>query len=148
MPSPYARDIIIREVLRVVDKEMTWTPTAREISIVQAITSMLRDQPPRVIGNRVDYLSMVQARSREAWVAEFGDGISDEPIPEKPRLASAGIETPIGLFRAVTRRKAWKSGRPTWATEYYLDDVPMTIADIKAAGLAQRQTTRNRQRRI
>lgn len=140
-----AREDFITEALRAVNDAIgTAEPHEQAFKIIAAIKA-LRDTKARVTNGGVDYLRKVQEASQDAWRAEYG-GTHGNVVTDDPRCtASAGIVTPIGRLRVVTWRTTWKGDRPAWASEYYLDDAPITVREIRAAGLAQRPTTRTRQ---
>lgn len=134
-----AREDFITETLRAVNDAIgTDEPADQSFKIIAAIKA-LRDTKARVTSGGVDYLRKVQEAAREAWAVSVGQQ-GDDTVH-----ASAGISTPIGRLRAVTWRTKWKGDRLAWASEYYLDDAPITVREIRAAGLAQRPTQRNRQ---
>lgn len=138
LASATIRDNTITECLRAVDREITSEPTFRELQIIAALKALRTDAPLRVTGDiRVDYLGSVQ---RAAQAAHGGVEIGPE------HSASAGMDTPLGRLRAVTWRAVWKAERIAWASEYYLNDEPITIAEIREAGLARRPKTRNRKK--
>lgn len=115
------------------------------LRIVEAI-KRLREGAVRVASlNPIDYLERVQRAAREAWHTER------RPTDTGPEFdATAGVDTPLGRLSMVAWRRPWngrKTGqRVAWAGEYYLDGRPITVAEIRAAGLAQRPTTRRRQK--
>lgn len=113
-------------------------PTDQTLRVIEAIKRMRDEQPGRVNSlERVDYLERVQSAAQAAWVRIREPGQSG---PEHD--ATAGVDTPLGRLRATTWRTRWRSGRIAWASEYYLNNAAITIAEIKALGLAQRPTTR------
>lgn len=114
-------------------------------AIFEAI-KRLRDGEPAIAANldRVDYLDRVQHAARTAYrvahgilPAEFGVAVD----------ATASVETPLGRLKLTTweREVFGKRGRRRqWAGEYSLDEAPITVAEIRAANLAPRPTTRKR----
>lgn len=143
-----AREDALTDALRVTDAAIgDEQPAPQALRIIAAIKRLRDDEPARVVSfNRVDYLDRVQIAARAAYrtVHGLGDhGSECEGI--------AGIDTPLGRLKAIVWRRPWKGGkhgdRIAWAGEYYLDEEPITVAEIKAAGLAQRPTTRNRKAR-
>lgn len=138
-----ARDEAITEALRAVNDAIgDEVPTQQALRIVEAVKRLR--VPVRVEGTkRVDYLGRVQHAVRVQWK---GTRKPDEIGPEFDAVISVG--TPLGFLKAITYRRQWSTGRIAWMTEYYLDDTPITIAEIRAAGLAMRPTTRrSRQKR-
>jgi len=140
-----ARDEFITEALRAVNDAIgNEEPHAQAFRIIAAIKG-LREDKVRVAGGGIDYLERVQNTARDVWIMEFG-GKHGNIVVVGPQ-ATAGIDTPIGRLRCTTWRTLWKGERAAWASEYSLNDEPITVREIKAAGLAQRPTTRNRQKR-
>lgn len=140
-----ARDEAITEVLRAINDAIAdEEPTDQALRIIAAVKASRSDTPARVTSlERVDYLERAQKAAQAAWIAQHGN----IHVTGSGADAVAGIDTPIGRLRAVTWRREWRGGRIAWASEYYLNDEPITVQEIRAAGLAQRPTTRNRQRR-
>jgi len=142
-----AREDAITEALRAADLAIgDEAPTPQALRIIAALKRLRSGKAVRVSGtHRVDYLSRVQEAARAAWLARHGSVFGPE------HDAMAGVDTPIGRLRMVTWRTLWSGGargeRIAWAGEYYLDDEPITVAEIKDAGLAQRRTQRTRQRK-
>lgn len=137
-----ARDDAITEALRAATDALgDDEPTQQALHIIAAIKRLR--SPVRVTGSeRVDYLERVQRAARAQWHATRK---ADEIGPVF--AAVAGTDTPIGRLKAVTWRTTWRTGRVAWMTEYYLKDDPITLAEIRAAGLAQRPTMRCRQKK-
>jgi hypothetical protein len=135
LTAALARDEAITEALRAINDAIGDNqPTQQALQIIQAVKRLR--SPVRVTGTkRVDYLDQVQRLARGAYREQGHDP------------ATAGVDTPIGRLKAVTFLRAWRSGKLAWFTEYYLNDQPITVAEIRAAGLAQRPTTRRRQRK-
>lgn len=142
--SKLARDEFVTEALRHVETVLAGDrPTGQTLRIIEALKSMRPTSPVRVVSsNRVDYLGRVQMAAQMAWRCRHGRGTVGVEND-----ASASVETPLGLLSATTYRREWKNGNQSWSTEYALAGEPITIRDIRAAGLAQRPTIRNRQRR-
>lgn len=151
-----AREEAITEALRAVNDAIgEEQPSAQAFRIIEAIKRLMSDKPVVVASlNRVDYLERVQTAARAEWQTKreafaAAHGEREEPVGPKYD-ATAGIDTPLGRLKVVTWRRPWKGTardhRVSWASEYYLNDEPITIAEIKRAGLAQRPTTRNRQK--
>lgn len=141
-----AREDAITDALRATNDAIgDEVPTPQALRIIEAIKRLRASQPVRVARlERVDYLERVQQAARAAWMKAHGNGVTG---PEHD--ASAGIDTPIGRLTMTIWRRQWNGKRGVriaWAGEYYLNGEPITIAEIKEAGLAQRPTTRNRQR--
>lgn len=144
-----AREDAITDALRAANVAIGEdVPSSQALKIIDAIKRLRSDQPVRVIAlSAANYLAKVQAAARAAWFAEHGSKCS----PEISDDAVASIDTPIGRLKLVTWRRIWASdkrgARIAWAGEYYLNDDPVTLAEIEAAGLAQRPTRRNRQKK-
>lgn len=140
-----AREEAITDALRVTDIAIgDEPPTPQALRIIEALKRM-RDGKPVRIAATVDYMERVQSQARAAWKGRYRPTAFGEKYD-----ATAGIDTPLGCFRAVVWKRIWASPRGpriAWAGEYYLDDEPITVAEIKAAGLARRPTTRNRQKK-
>jgi hypothetical protein len=125
-------------------------PTAQAFAMIDAIKRLRDGQPARVSSTeRRDYMAEAQDRAQAEWYARHG-GKGDGSIPiGLEHDATAGVDTPLGRLRVVTWRRQWagtRGERIAWASEYYLNDEPITIAEIRAAGLAQRPTSRNRRK--
>ncbi|MDX8537045.1 hypothetical protein RFM23_05335 [Mesorhizobium abyssinicae] len=141
-----AREDAITEALRVVNDAIgDEVPSAQAFRIIDAIKRLRDGQPVRVTsGERRDYLSEGQEAARVAWNKTHSQ---DATGPEYDALI--GIDTPLGRLRVTTWRRPWsgeRGERIAWASEYYLNDLPITVAEIRACGLAQRPTSRNRKR--
>lgn len=142
-----AREDAITDALRATNDAIgEEVPTPQALRIIDAIKRLRSGQPVKVARlERVDYLERVQRAARAAWALTHS---RTKHGPEHE--ATAGIDTPLGRLRMTTWRRPWRGRRGeriVWAGEYYLDDEPITLAEIKAAGLAQRPTTRNRQKK-
>ena len=138
------REGFVTEALRAVETALgTEELTAQALRIVAAL-KCLRSEKPVILAatNPTDYLERVQNAVRAAWSAEHAPTCTG---PEFDTIA--GIDTPLGRLKAIAFRKQ-KGERIAWWTEYYLDDQPITLAEIKRAGLAQRPTTRIRPKKI
>lgn len=132
-----AREDFITEALRTINDAIgEEEPHAQAFRIIAAVKAM-RDDKARVAGGGVDYLEKVQRAARSAW----------HNRTEEDRPGIGCVATPIGNLMATTWRVEWSGGREAWRTEYALNGDPITIREIKAAGLAQRPTTRNRQKK-
>ncbi|RUX08043.1 MAG: hypothetical protein E5V51_00275 [Mesorhizobium sp.] len=143
-----AREDAITECLRAATAALgDEEPTAQAFTMIDAIKRLRDGQPVRVMSTeRRDYMADVQGAARAQWHV----ALASAPAPNPDHYqAVAGIDTPLGRLRVVTWRRAWtgdRGDRIAWASEYYLNDEPITVAEIKAMGLAQRPTTRNRKR--
>lgn len=138
-----ARDEAIADALRVATQIIGDEPASPQaLKIIAAIKRLRAADPIKIAElSRVNYMAHVQADARTSWLHRHKVSAIG---PEHD--AVAGIDTPIGRFRVVTWRRGWRGGRIAWASEYYLNDEPITVAEIEAAGLAQRPTTRQRRR--
>ncbi|MGJ5032286.1 hypothetical protein ACQR1I_35990 [Bradyrhizobium sp. HKCCYLS2038] len=145
-----AREDAITDALRVANDAIgDEQPTAQALRIIAAIKLLRSAEPVKVAAlSRVNYLAQLQHEARREW--QIKREILSNPGEHciGPTYdATAGIDTPIGRFRCTTWRRRWSTGRIAWASEYALNDEPITIAEIEAAGLAQRPTTRARRKR-
>lgn len=132
------RDDTITEALRAVNDAIGDDEPHEQAFRIIAALKALRDDRTRVAGGGVDYLRKVQDAAQRAWIAGSGDP------------TTAGLATPIGVLSCTTWQRKWSGSRgerAAWASEYTLDGEPITVSEIKAAGLAQRPTTRNRQKK-
>lgn len=107
----------------------------------------LRDEAQATVagGNPVDYLEMVQLRARKKHIASI-----DPDKIGREHSATEAVDTPLGELRCMTWKRPWvgdKRPRITWASEYTLAGDFVSVREIKAAGLAARPTSRNRQKR-
>ena len=155
-----AREDAIRDALRAINDAIgDEEPTAQAFRIIEAVKDMRANAPVRVpiihrnkhdgIAPPVDYLERVQQEARAAWQEAHGTapGLS---VAKPEYDATAGVTTPLGRLTATTWRTVWtgKNGqRIVWMTEYSLDGLPISVAEIRKAGLAQRPTSRNRKRK-
>jgi len=148
-----ARDDALAEALRALDEAIgDEPPTDQAFRIIAAIKRLREGVPVRVASlSRVDYLGRLQNDAKAAWLeAPVSEAFKGFEELGRERDAIAGIDTPLGRLRMTIWRQRWtgqRGERTAWAGEYYLNDEPITLAEIKAAGLAQRPTTRSRQRR-
>lgn len=151
-----ARHDALTEAIRETDAAIgDEQPTEQALRILAAIKRLRDSQPVKVESTaRVDYLSKVQKEARNEWqtkrevFAAFFDDNTEAFGPEHD--ATAGIDTPLGRLVATVWRQRWagkRGERITWAGSYMLDGEPITVAEIRAAGLAQRPTTRNRKKK-
>lgn len=148
-----AREDAITEALRVVNDAIgDEVPTAQAFRIIDAIKRLRDGQPAHAGSERIDYLGRVQAEGKSNWSRQHATvkGLVVAKPPTGPNYdATAAIDTSLGRLRVTTWRRSWRGARGeriAWASEYYLNDQPITVAEIKAMGLAQRPTTRNRKR--
>lgn len=147
-----ARETALTDALRAVDEAIGLeTPTDQAFRIIEAIKRLRATAPVTVPGtDRVDYLARVQELAHAAWTKAHGGQHGNVAAFGPQADATASIATPLGRLRLTAWRAKWNGGkrpeRAAWAGEYYLDDQPITIAEIKAAGLARRPTSRNRQK--
>ncbi|MGX1353390.1 hypothetical protein AB7M49_007011 [Bradyrhizobium elkanii] len=144
-----ARDEAIADALRVATQVIgDDIATPQALKIIAAIKRLRGSDPVKVAQlATVNYLERVQNAARAEWHTK--KSLLSNPGEEciGPSYdASAGIDTPLGRFRCTTWRRAWAGGRIAWASEYYLNDQPITVAEIAAAGLSQRPTTRQRRK--
>lgn len=139
-----ARDEAIADALRVAAAVIGDDPASPQaLKIIEAIKRLRAADPVKIEAlSRVNYMARLQEEARANW--QRGHGAYNAIGPE--RDAIAGIDTPLGRFRVTTWRTRWRGDRIAWASEYYLNDAPITVAEIEAAGLAQRPTTRQRRR--
>lgn len=141
-----ARDDALIEALRVSDAAIgEEPPSPQALRIIAAIKRLRDEQPVKVASlDRRDYVAEVQGVARGKWASSYGGHIG--PAFD----AVAGIDTPLGRLKLITWRKPTsgkRGSRIMWAGEYYLNEEPITVIEMKNAGLAQRPTTRNRQRK-
>lgn len=146
-----AREDAITDALRAINVALgDDVPTEQAFRIIDAIKRLRDGEPARVTSlDRRDYMAEVQEAARAAWVSSHGGQHGN--IVALGADAVAGIDTPLGRLRVTTWRRTWageRGERIAWASEYYLNDEPITVAEIKAAGLAQRPTTRQRRRKL
>jgi hypothetical protein len=134
LTTALAHEAAIAEALRAVDEAIgDEVPGEQAFRIIAAIKALRPDRSAHVAElERIDYLEMVQRSVRAAWNSRYAAGSIG---PECD--AVAGVDTP----------RVWRGGKIAWASEYYLDDDPVSITEIRAAGLARRPTTRNRRKK-
>lgn len=143
-----AREDAITDALRVADDAIGAQPPSDQALAIIAAIKRLRDGAPARVRSLapIDYLTRLQDQARTAWLAKHQQGWHG---PEHD--AVAGLDTPLGRLRVVAWRRLWNGDRRgeriSWAGEYYLNDEPITVAEIRAAGLADRPTQRNRKRK-
>jgi len=136
-----AREGVITEALRAVDQAIgDEEPTDQALRIIKAIQGLRDDKAILPNLERIDYLGMVQEKARASFLS--GGHTASQAV--------ASVDTPLGRLKAVVWQREWTGGlgkRTVWASEYYLDDEPITINEAKAAGLSVRPTSRNRRKR-
>lgn len=142
-----AREDAFTDALRVTDEAIgDEQPTPQALRIIEALKRLRDAQPARVPGlERVDYLAQVQDAARSRWALDW-----DQENIGPAHDATAGVDTPLGRLSATVWRERWngyRGERIAWASEYSLEGEPITIAEIKAAGLAQKPTSRNRRKK-
>lgn len=111
-------------------------------AMLAELKRLLGETPP---SERIDYHERAQERARAAHVGKF----TREQIGPEYR-ATATVTTPLGELQCETWLRRWtgpKRARVTWASEFTLDAEFVSVREIKSLGLAQRPTTRNRQKR-
>lgn len=146
-----ARHDAFTESLRAADRVIgDEHATPQALQIIEAIKRLRDEKPARVASlNPVDYLTKVQEAARAEWLtkkAMFEN--QGDPDPIGPNYdATASIDTPLGCLTITTWRTRWNGDRIAWASEYSLSGEVITVAEIKAAGLAQRPTTRTRRKK-
>lgn len=143
-----ARHDALTEAIRATDEAIgDEPPTDQALRIIKILKQLRDDCSARVGGTeRRDYMSEVQKIARDKWLAEYDGMIGVSQHHD----ATASIGTPIGRLSATVWQQQWSGARGTrmvWGGSYTLDGEPITIEEIKAAGLARRPTTRNRQRK-
>lgn len=117
----YARSALVQATAGITDPESV-SILSKAFAEVNREISALRG---RIEGcERIDYLERVQLRSR----GEAG-GIATENTPLGPLMCEATLID------------------GEWASEYYLNGERIAVREIKALGLAQRPTTRNRRKK-
>ncbi len=125
-------------------------PHAQALKIIEAIKRIRSDAPVVVATERpTDFLAMVQAKARMAWREAYGHSHGPGVLIGPRHTASAEQETPLGALSAKTWRRPWKGkrgARLAWAAEYTLNGAPITLREIRMAGLAKRPTTRRRRK--
>lgn len=113
------------------------------LEAIRAIKALRAGYEVRVqTAERVDYLDRVQHVARTAWGEAYGgNGMRIDTE------ASGSVQTPLGALTATVWRQETSAGTQ-WKAHYSLDGKPISVRDIKLAGLAQRPTSRNRGRKI
>lgn len=140
-----AREEAFTDAIRIADNAIgDEPPVPQALRIIAALKAMRDAGQATVTGTtRVNYLGRAQDAARSAWLAKYPAATTGAGSD-----ASAGVTTPLGLLTAVAWRRSWngtaRGDRVAWAGEYWLNGEPITLAEIKAAGLDRRPTTRNR----
>lgn len=140
-----AREAAFTEALQIiadtVGKEND--PEPQTIRIIAAIKHARDTEIATVKGtSRIDYLERLQRQARTAWHTKHEAGTIGEEHD-----AVATVETPLGTLSVTVWRTRWtgaRGEREAWRGEYYLAGSPITVAEIRAAGLARRPTQRFR----
>lgn len=108
------------------------------LDVFAALRSVLPEVSSQILHPvQVNYLEQLQRLAQRAWFDKHGHGSGLSGVTAD---AVAGIETPIGMFRAVIWRRPWagkRGDRLCWSTEYYLNDEAIVLDEIRAAGLAK-----------
>lgn len=135
-----AIDDWIVNALRGIDATLGDEPPGKQAMAIIRYLKELRDgnQIRNPEPHRVDYLEQAQNRARE----DFG--------MRRDGSGTGHVDTPLGRLSCETWRKTWTGTRGTrevWESEYYLNADPITVAEIRAAGLARRPHIRNRQKK-
>ncbi len=140
-----ARDDAITEALRAANDALgDEEPDAQAFKIFAALRALRDPKPIRAPAGGIDYLARVQKAAQALWAA----GVAQSGNPDAE--ATAGLDTPLGRLTCTTRKRRWTGKRGTrsaWASEYALNGDPITLREIRDAGLAQKATTRNRQKK-
>lgn len=122
-------------------------PTDQALRIIKSLQRARDDKPARVTSlDRVDYLGQVQQAARTRWSVTY-EGSAHGPGFE----VSEKVQTPLGLLTATVWRRCWtgphRGKRTAWAAEYHLNGKPISITEIREAGLAMRPTERAKRAR-
>lgn len=129
-----AYETAIEDAIRAVSQNC---PTAT-VDVFNAMRGLLPDRPSRIVYSPpVNYLEQLQRAAHQAWYDAHGHGLEIHGVAAD---AVAGLATPIGRLKAVIWRRKWagkRGARLCWSTEYYLDDEPVTLDEIRKAGLAK-----------
>jgi hypothetical protein len=140
-----AREKAFTDALRIAAEIVGDNQADPQMLLFIAAIKRLRDERPVRVASleRFDYLEKVQADAHGAWMDQCGD--TNRVGPEHD--AEAVIDTPLGPLSCRTWRERWANGKIAWKSIYSLAGEPITIREIKDAGLAQRPTTRTRQKK-
>lgn len=138
-----ARADALTDAIRVADDAIgDRQPHDQALAIIRALKRLRDESPARVHTlERVDYLEIVQRKARFVWLERYGSAVAEG------HASGASIMTPLGLLSCRTWRTQWGADRLAWCSEYMLAGEPITVREIKAAGLAQRPTSRTRQKK-
>ena len=125
-------------------------PFDRVVEIFAAMKGLIKSNEYISLGEPVNYLMLVQQQAQAAYNLEFGKSDPDfaQMVEAKGSAAEA---TPMGTLECVTWKKNWagpKRQRRAWQSKYFLADEPVTISDIREAGLADNKIRRNRARKF
>lgn len=85
---------------------------------------------------RVDWMTLSQRLAQQKYRKDHGISCIGFEY-----LTAAAVMTPAGPLRCETYRQEWKGPlitRVAWFSEFFLDEVYATRADLKRAGLADR----------
>ncbi len=140
------REQTLTEAIRELHPLMGEEPSPESFAMLERLKDMREAATATVASSSpVDYLEQVQGKARRAHLVKHAvDKIG------RAHSASASVDTPLGKLECMTWKRPWegeKRARVTWASEYQLAGEFISVREIKAAGLAARPTTRNRQRR-
>lgn len=123
----------VTKALRAVDQAIgDELPTDQALAIIKALKAM-RTEAPKQTG--VDYLERLQTAVRARYRFEK----ITATMWSTEKTVTETIDTPAGPLTAKTYQVFG-----VWQTAYRLNGNSITIAEIRAAGLAQRPTTRKR----
>lgn len=108
------------------------------VDVFRALRSVMPEKSFRILQPaEANYLEQLQRLAQAEWFKKHGHGSGLSGVTAD---AVAGIDTPIGIFRAVIWRRPWagkRGDRLCWSTEYYLNDEAIVLDEIRAAGLAK-----------
>ena len=140
------REATLTEAIRELHPLMGEEPSPEAFAMLDRLKDM-RDAAVATVAStaRVDYLEQAQTAARRDHNVKHGrDKIG------RAFMGTATVDTPLGQLECSTWLRPWdgeKRARVTWASDYMLAGNFISVREIKAAGLAQRPTTRNRQTR-
>lgn len=128
----HARSVMVEATAEIADPE-----ACRILTLAfQRLNSEINRYAGKIVtGDRVDYLEWVQLKARQAWV--------DGRMSQTTKAAVSSVTTPLGALTCETWMEA---GKDRWQSLYTLAGEPITVREIKALGLAQRPTTRERKK--
>ncbi|MBA8904860.1 hypothetical protein [Aminobacter ciceronei] len=128
----------VEDCIRAVSRATDGNEADVLVDVFRALRSVMPEKSVRVLQPvQVNYLEQLQRLAQRAWFDKHGHGSGLSGVTAD---AVAGIETPIGMFRAVIWRRPWagkRGDRLCWSTEYYLNDEAIVLDEIRAAGLAK-----------